>query len=186
MSLQDLTLDPNLTENHFSRSANKKTIKYLERKSIADSYDYLLDVGRPSPLTLEMDCNLKCRILNTSGDLDCDFNKAKIFYKEIVYSHTIEHQFNPLFTLQELKKVMYKDSQLFIILPRRPKFLWSNQHFHEIDDYRMRLLIERAGMKIVSIETHKAWRAWYDYLKGFRMFLRLFFETNSYYEIKLK
>lgn len=165
--------------------AMNTTIKYLNRKVRPSSS--LLDVGQKSPLTdLLTEGSLNLDIANTEGDLDVFTMPSNVKYDYILYSHTIEHQFNPLHTLLELRKVMIDKTMMFIILPRRGKLLWCKGHFHEIDDYRMRLLLERAGLDIVSLELHKAWRPWYFYLTGIKPALRLFFEYNAYYEVRLK
>jgi len=161
------------------------TVRYLNRRVRNSST--ILDVGQRNPLTelLEKgDLNLK--IENTEGDLDVFSLSDVIKYDYILYSHTIEHQFNPLHTLLELRKVMSDKTVMFIILPRRGKLLWCKGHFHEIDDYRMKLLLDRAGLEILSLELYKAWRPWYFYLTGFKPLLRLFLEFNAYYEVRLK
>jgi 2-polyprenyl-3-methyl-5-hydroxy-6-metoxy-1,4-benzoquinol methylase len=160
------------------------TVKYLTRK--VKPHSKILDVGQKNPLTeLLSEGELKLSIDNTEGDLDVFTITDDTKYDYILYSHTIEHQFNPLHTLLELKKVMKEDTLMFIILPRRGKLLWCRGHFHEIDDYRMRLLLDRAGLDIVTLELHKAWRPWYFYLTGFKPILRLFLEYNAYYEVRL-
>lgn len=161
------------------------TLKYLGRKVKPASS--MLDVGQRNPLTELLEKgNLQLKIDNTEGDLDVFNLRDDIKYDYILYSHTIEHQFNPLHTLLELKKVMTENTRMFIILPRRGKILWCKGHFHEIDDYRMKLLLDRAGLDIISLELYKAWRPWYFYLTGFKPVLRLFFEFNAYYEVRLK
>ena len=165
--------------------AMSTTIKYLNRK--VRPHSSILDVGQVNPLTeLLINGDLKPDITNTEGDLDVFTLRDDVKYDYILYSHTIEHQFNPLHTLLELKKVMTDKTLMFVILPRRGKLLWCKGHFHEIDDYRMRLLLERSGLDIVNLELHKAWRPWYFYLTGIKPILRLFLEFNAYYEVRLK
>jgi len=165
--------------------AMSTTVKYLNRK--VRPHSTMLDVGQVNPLTeILLNGNLKPEITNTEGDLDVFNLDDSVKYDYILYSHTIEHQFNPLHTLLELKKVMTDKTLMFIILPRRGKLLWCKGHFHEIDAYRMDLLLERAGLDVVSLEMHKAWRPWYFYLTGFKPLLRLFLEYNAYYEVRLK
>lgn len=164
--------------------AMNTTVKYIRRKVKPGSS--MLDVGQKNPLTeLLVSGDMKLEITNTDGDLDVFNLQDPNKYDYILYSHTIEHQFNPLHTLLELKKVMTDKTLMFIILPRRGKLLWCKGHFHEIDDYRMKLLLERAGLDIVSLELHKAWRPWYFYLTGIKPVLRLFLEYNAYYEVRL-
>lgn len=156
---------------------------YLRGK-ISEGYS-MLDMGEESPLTERIRSEFPgIAVSNTFGDLDVLHFVTPRAYKYVLYSHTIEHQFNPLYTLMEIRKVMTERSVMFIILPRRGKLLWDKGHFHEIDHYRMKLLLERAGYEIISYELHKAWRPWWFYLTGIRPLMRLFFEFNAYYEVK--
>ena len=147
----------------------------------------ILDVGQPSPLTEAIIMNFPVQVTNTVGDLDEEFTVDHIGYwpfNFIIYSHTIEHQFNPLNTLLGLKYRMNDNTVMFIMLPSRGKLLWTKGHFHEIDHYRMQALLDRAGLKIVAYERRKHWRRWYSYLTGIRPLLRLLFEYNAYYTVK--
>ena len=163
-------------ESHISQ-----VLDYLEGKLITP----VLDVGRRSPLTDAIELCYAVNVSNTHGDLDNSFSIPGWLYNTIIYSHTIEHQFSPLSTLLKLSDVMNFSTSLIIILPSRTKLLWDKGHYHEIDRYRMKLLIERAGMRIVSYERRKAWRKWYTYFYGIRPLMRLFLEYNAYYLIKL-
>ena len=191
--IPELSRDP-FVETEQTRNVISTTLEYLSRKLTWEGDVFLLDVGRTSPLTVAVNEAFDIKVYNTSGDLDevfyipienfnayCDW----IYYDYILYSHTIEHQFNPLHTLLELKKVMNAETKMFIILPCKPKFLWWEGHFHEIDNYRMKLLLKRAGLNIVSYERHRVWRNWKFYFTGIRPLLRLFCEYNDYYEVKL-
>ena len=171
-------------QNKQSINVQKSTIKYL--KGLDCLCTPALDVGPRSPLTNEIEDVFGIRMDNTYGDLDVSFTTKKKFYKFVLYSHTIEHQFNPLFTLLELKKIIDKNSYMLIILPRRIKLLWTLSHYHEIDHYRMRALLDRAGYKIESYSKSRARRPWYQYLTGIRPLLRLFFEYNAFYLVKIK
>jgi len=178
--LEQLSQDPLLIHND---SHIRQVIDYLKDKIQLGN---ILDVGRVSPLTEAISENFHySHIYNTAGDLDTDFTFPVKIYDTIIYSHTIEHQFNPLYTLLRLKEVADAYTRIFIILPSRTKLLWDKGHFHEIDHYRMKLLIERAGMRIVTYERRKAWRKWYTYFYGFRPLMRLFLEYNAYYMIQL-
>lgn len=181
-----LTGNPYLTED--TRNI-RQVIRYLKDKEylIDNPYvHYILDVGQRSPLTDAISKESYCRIDNTTGDLDTDFTSPIRIYDTIIYSHTIEHQFNPLYTLLRLREVMDKSSRMFIILPSRTKLLWERGHFHEIDRYRMGLLLDSAGLEIVTYERRKHHRAWYTYFNGIRPLMRLFIEFNAYYEVKIK
>jgi hypothetical protein len=187
--IEELTKYP-YYDTEQNRNVQRTTLEYLYRRMYLGPYT-IIDIGQRSPLTDAVEREFGSMIWNTLGDLDERFglssyppaSRCPIYY--ILYSHTIEHQFNPLFTILELKKYMIAETRMFIILPRRGKLLWWKGHYHEIDDYRMRLLLRRAGLDIVSFERHKVWREWWFYLTGIRPLLRLFCEYNAYYEVKI-
>lgn len=187
ISLSELTRNPYDADNEQSKNQLKQLGEYLTGK--INSNQKILDIGRRSPATDYLEKFFNVKVENTDGDLDLPgFLNTDSVFDVIIFSHTIEHLFAPLNTLLELKKYMHsggKDSYLYIILPSRPKFLWSKQHFHEIDNYRMKLLLERAGFEVLEYSRLKMERGFFDYIRGIRMFLRLFFEFNAYYKCKI-
>jgi len=171
----------------------KKNFKYIDKrfnlifnhiKDDIHSDMNILDIGQQNPFTLFMQKKLKTDIDNTKGDLDTSFSIPQKKYDIVIYSHTIEHQFNPLYTILKLKKYMKHDALIFIIVPQRPKFLWTKHHYHEIDDHRMNLLIKRAGYKILGKKNIKVRRGLKFHLSGIRPFLRLFINNQMIYKIK--
>lgn len=157
-------------------------IDYIKKDIRSDMN--ILDIGRQNPFTLFMQNTLKTKIDNTEGDLDTSFYIPEKKYDIIIYSHTIEHQFNPLHTLLETKKYMKHDALMFIIVPQRPKFLWTKHHFHEIDDHRMNLLVKRAGYEILDKQIIRVRRSLKFHLSGIRPFLRLFINNQMIYKLK--
>ena len=178
-----LTRDPNVYHDKQTDVKIKQTIEYLKGAILTN--DFILDVGQRSPMTASLEKAFDCNIDNTDGDLDVCFKSPRSKYNIIIYSHTIEHQFNPLYTLMEIKKRMDSSSTLYIFLPERGKLLWTNLHYHEIDNYRMGLLMERAGLGIIDKVYFKVWHPWYFWLTGIRPMLRLFFEYNVGYKIMI-
>lgn len=183
--IKELAQSPYL-ETSQTRKSMKMTIDYLDRKIKQKHPIKILDIGQPNPLSKLMKYYfLECDVYNTDGDLDEGFSfVGSLDYDFIVYSHTIEHQFNPLYTLLRFYNVINSHPTIFIILPQRPKFLWFEGHYHEIDHYRMQLLLKRAGLKIVSYESKRIKRDWWFYFTGIRPLLRFFFERVGYYEVK--
>ena len=143
----------------------------------------ILDVGERNPLTELLEQKYNVKIENTEGDLDEDFIIPGNKYDTIIFSHVIEHIFNPLHACLRLKKTMHSKSKMYIALPDRGKLLWSKEHFHEIDSYRFKMLMKRAGLKTINKVRHRVWRPWWNYLLGFRSFLRLIFEYYAVYTI---
>ncbi len=161
------------------KSHLNKTLSYFAGK--LNNKQNILDIGERNPLTNLLEKSYNVLIDNTNGDLDLDFQIPDKQYDVVIYSHTIEHQFNPLYTLFRIREVLKPDGLLYILLPERGKLLWCKGHFHEIDEYRMQLLLKRAGFRVVSKIKQKIWRNWWEYIKGFRPILRLFFEYHAVY-----
>lgn len=151
-------------------------------------HENILDIGDRNPLTDKLEKELGLIITNTSGDIDDNTLDIPDYYKydHIIYSHIMEHQFNPLYTLLRLKEHMKRECKIYIAVPDRGKLLWDKGHFHEIDRYRMGLLIKRAGLQIIRHKRFKERREWWFYLTGVRPLLRYFFEYDSIYTVILK
>jgi len=170
-----------IEDNHQTQSRFKQTLRFFEGK--LNNEQTILDVGNRNPFTDFLESNFNVKIDNTIGDLDEAFDIPKPYYDVIIYSHTLEHQFNPLSSLLKLNRVMDDKSFMYVMLPERGKLLWCKGHFHEIDDYRFQLLIKRAGLKIIGKTKNKVWRNWTKYLTGIRPLYRLIREFNTTYTI---
>lgn len=184
--LKELAGDPAVV-THQTKSKIEFMVRFFESKL---KYKKILDVGQRSPLTQALEQHFQVKIDSTEGDLDEQFDIPGRCYDVIIYSHTIEHQLSPLYTLQCLREVLHADGTIYIVVPDREvaglsKILWSKGHYHEIDRYRMGLLIKRAHMFIHKTHRYKSWRNPMFYTKGIRPLLRLFFEFDLVYEIKL-
>ena len=112
-------------------------------------YGNILDIGDRNPLTERLEKEFNVNIDSTSGDLDellvC---KAKQ-YDIVICSQVIEHVFNPLFLLLNIKSVMKDRAALILATPMKPYWITqSTRHFHEMDKYRLYKLIKRAGFTI--------------------------------------
>lgn len=173
-----------MTDNVQTQDRFKKTLKFFENKLRPEMK--ILDVGNRNPLTDLLEDIFNVTIMSTTGDLDTDFEIPEGTYDVIIYSHTLEHQFNPLHSLLRLRDHMDQHSLMYLSLPDRGKLLWAKGHFHEIDAYRFGLLMERAGFEIVSKQRDKVWRSPKQYLLGVRPLLRLFWEYNVTYTVKLE
>ncbi|MFA5194857.1 MAG: methyltransferase domain-containing protein [Bacteroidales bacterium] len=179
---KELAKDPYIFHSYQSDVKIKKTLDFLSGKILRSSA--ILDVGQRSPLTDAIEKRFGVFVVNTSGDLDRDFiiPSQKSKFNVIIYSHTIEHQFNPLHTLEKLREVLSDNGVLYIFLPSRPDFLKYKDHFHEIDHINMKRLLSEAGFEIMKYSRQKVWRSFKFYLTGIRPLFRLFFEYNAIYE----
>jgi len=180
MLLPEVAKDPYAVFTYQIHLTNQQQIGYLKGK--IRSGMSMLDVGGRNPLTEFMEKEFDVKADNTSGDLDISFTAPGNEYDVIIYSHVIEHQFNPLFTLLELKKYMKDSARMYIFLPNKPKFLWYEGHYHEIDRHRMGLLLKRAGLNICSVTRQRLKKPLKDRI-GIRPFIRVFCEFNVIYEV---
>lgn len=180
--IEETTNSPyNFEKSRQYQSHLKNTMGYLKDK--INPSDVVLDIGSRNPLTELIERRLSVNIHNTIGDLDDDFAIPGYFFDKVIYSHTIEHQFNPLHTLLKIKPYLNPKAKIYILLPDRGKLLWCKGHFHEIDEYRMGLLAKRSGFSILSKTKQKVWREWWFYLTGIRPLMRLLFEYHAVYEL---
>jgi len=168
-------------DNWQSRSRRKRLIKHFAFKLMGN----ILDIGCDNPLRHEL-CDKYNLSIDGTGNTDLDTENLKVkFYSTVLCLDVIEHLFNPLHCLIEIKRVMYNNTKLYVGLPSRGKLLWAKGHFHEIDSYRFNLLCKKAGFKIVHKMKYKVWRHPLSYFTGIRMFLRLFFEYGIIYELEI-
>jgi len=128
----------------------------------------------------------------TQGDLNWEWGyKTKDIsniYKTAFCFDVIEHLFNPGMFLDELKKPITPDADIYITFPYRHNVkYWSNTHFQEYDRDRFKTLIEMCGYKIVKEQHVILHRPWQFYL-GFRPLMRLLFNKYHYnlYLLRLK
>ena len=101
-------------------------------------------------------------IFSTRGDLDDEMkawdnsiNKYVSFKFDFVhYNNVIEHQFNPLFTLQMIHSRLTDNGILILGTPCHPNWITPARcHFHEMDWYRLNKLLNRAGF-VVTAKKH--------------------------------
>jgi len=181
------TLAKNPYETFTSQTAHnhKKAIDYLRGKICHD--DIVLDIGQRSPFTDLFELTFNLRMDNTTGNLDEDFNIPKTYYNIIIYSHTIEHQFCPSYTLKMIKNVMRKNSKLYIFLPCRPCFFTAKGHYHEIREQHMILLLDHVGLRIIEtkkMRTKRPARHRLGIFLGVRPILRWIYDHIIVYETK--
>lgn len=184
-----------MIENNFNKLYEQYDVnKFIERKRYCKTINYIfnttipfisiLDMGERSEFTVSLEENLGKVVDNTIGDLDLDFSAPKSQYDLITYIHTIEHQFNPLYSLIKLRELLSPNGRILVEFPQRIKILWTNHHYHEIDHYRFGELVKTANLEIVKCTRWKLPRPFYQYLTGVRSIMRLFQENIVMYELK--
>ena len=141
-----------------------------------------LDIGDKSPLTEAMEDYFSIQFSNTNVDLDIEPLNGK--YDIITSFEVIEHLYNPLFNLLEIHKVLNENGIFYLSTPLfKPSFLWSPNHFHEMQKASIINLFNRAGFRIEREDKFKIHPISF-YLKGFRPLMRLFFERVQIFELR--
>jgi len=146
-SEDEITFDTQ--ENYPKSIANQsKTMELID--SIGGLSGAVLDIGGRNIFTEMLEKRYNIRIDSTSGDLDIELSTPRRYYDFVHYNNVIEHQFNPLFTLLEIKKILNPGGILILGTPLKPNWItWANCHYHELDKYRLNKLIARAEYKII-------------------------------------
>ena len=147
---------------------HKLIMDYLKNKNLL-KFDCVLEVDKPNKFT----CLLKEKysmVDNCSGDFDVNIEIPDKQYSFMVFTSVIEHLFDPLYTLLELKKHLKPNGKLFIACPKgtmfSPKYYW---HFHEMTEGQLFMLLQRAGFKNIDyVEKPRYW----GFRIGFRPLLR--------------
>jgi len=158
---------------------HQQLIDYIKNIDLSGK---IVDIGERNPLTERIEKHFNIKIDNTHGDLDETFICDKSKYDVVIFSQVIEHLFNPLFCLENIKKVMHKSSILIIGTPIKPGFISTNfRHFHEMDEYRFKKLIQRADLEIINWQKNYAYNNinWKSFT-GMRPFLKMFYKRTSY------
>jgi SAM-dependent methyltransferase len=149
-----------------------------------------LDIGDRTSMTAMLESHFGCCFSNTSVDLDTDAIDADIAvagkcYDVVTAFEVIEHLYNPLHLLLEIKKVLEPgpSSRLFLSTPVwKPGFLQSPEHFHEMSKRSLNALLKRAGFGVLRGDTFGI-RTPFFCMKGVRPLLRCAFEKIRILEL---
>lgn len=149
-----------------------------------------LDIGDWTPVTAMLESHFGCRFANTSVDLDIDLLDVELLLPEVRYPvvtafEVIEHLFNPLHLLLEIRRLLdpADSSRLFLSTPTwKPAFLQSPEHFHEMTERSFMALLSRAGFSVVRRDEFGI-RSPFFCIRGVRPLLRCFSETIRIVEL---
>jgi hypothetical protein len=144
-----------------------------------------LDIGDRTPVTAMLEAHFGCRFDTTSVDLDTEPLDVATSYPVVTAFEVIEHLYNPLHLLLEIRKTLdpAPTSRLFLSTPAwKPGFLQSPDHFHEMPKRSLDALITRAGFEIVRNDEFGI-RSPLFCLRGVRPLLRCIFEKIRIYEL---
>ena len=156
----------------------RKTLAFLNEDKTTKS---ALDIGDRTPFTEKLESFFACPFDNTKIDLDKEHLTGE--YDVITACEIIEHLYNPLHFLMEIRSVLNKGGTLYLSTPKgKPYFLWSEDHFHEMNEKSILALIERAGFRVIRKEEIRIYPFKF-YFTGIRPLLRFIFEKHLLLEL---
>ena len=98
----------------------------------------------------------------------------------------MEHLFNPLFNLIEIKRVLKPNGVLYISTPLyKPRIIKSPYHFHEFSEDELMNLIKRADFLVKRKKIIKV-RPFWHYFLGIRPMLRAKYERVILLELSVE
>lgn len=140
-----------------------------------------LDLGDRTPFTEELESFFNCPFKNFNIDLDTESINGN--YDVITVFEVIEHLFNPLHCLMEVRKSINSDGRLYLSTPKKkPNFLSSPEHFHEMSESSLGALFKRANFRVVRKATFRVHSFWF-YFTGIRPFFRYIFDRRLLFEL---
>lgn len=98
------------------------------------------------------------------SEVDLDIERYEFpdnTFHTLTHFEVLEHLFNPLYHVLEMKRVMAPDGNLFLVTPNDYSLIYKVEHvlsrkyrphFHQFTERDLRDLFHRAGMRIVHLE----------------------------------
>lgn len=155
-----------------------ETIRYLKNEPLVGKS--IVDIGEDNPLKGMIEAGLSVKIDSFNADFDNTFCMGKK-YDVILCFEVLEHLFNPLQFVEQLKCMLNKGGVIYLSTPYQyPQFLKAVHHFHEMPNDRLMWLFDAAGLTVVEMKKITIAGNWYNHLKGIRPVLRYFQKTRLY------
>lgn len=98
-------------------------------------------------------------------DLDVDrFPYEDDTFKTVTSFEVLEHLYNPLYHVLEVRRVLHPEGRLYLTTPDDWSFIYRLEHFrlrkyaahfHQFTEFDLRQLMARGGMKIVHLERFR-------------------------------
>ena len=164
----------------------RKTFSFLEHSALAGTaFSVGLDLGERTPLTGMLEELFGAPFTNTQVDLDLERLEGE--YKVVTAFEVLEHLYNPLHALLEVKGVLRGEgARLFVSMPlHKPEFLASPDHFHEMSGAAAHALFQRAGFRVVRKGEFRIRQPWF-YCRGVKPLLRAWYVKVQIYELAVQ
>lgn len=141
----------------------------------------VLEADRRNPFTDKVEQRFGVSVDNAGGDYNYLLRAPRKDYDTVISGHVLEHLYNPGIYLADIRDHMKPGGKLLIVFPQRPKFLWTNHHYHEVDDYRFRLMASDTGFTVSHYEQWHLRKSKSEHLTGIRTALRFFVDKEGFY-----
>lgn len=152
----------------------KETIKFINPTGA------VADCGENNPMKESIEKYFNIKITS----LDWNFNEKHSItekYDTILCFEVLEHVFNPLLFLEELKRILNPGGKIYISTPYQyPQFLKAIHHYHEIPKDRLMWLFTEANLHVVTAGKVTIAGNWYNHILGFRPILRYFQKSRIF------
>ena len=145
-----------------------------------DLYFPVCDCGEDNPF--------RHLICPDAKSVDVNFDMARFpgYWKTILCFEVLEHLYNPLYFLKQLKRSLLPNGVIYLSTPYRLPFLYeSAHHFHEIPNDRIQWLFDEAGLKVIKTGKARICGNWYQYFYGIRPIIRYLFFRKYFYSTRL-
>lgn len=174
--LEKHELFPDKLPNSFLNRVNE-TISYLDNENISGN---IADIGEKNPMCIAIEKHFNITIDSVNFDFNYSFNMKKE-YDVILCFEVLEHLFNPLLFLEQLKGMLTKGGVIYLSTPyQKPQILKAIHHYHEIPSDRIEWLFNAAKLNIKSVKNITIAGNWHDHIYGIRPILRYFQKTRMY------
>ena len=171
-------IDKDYANNSATKIRWDKTLEFMGR---GVNFKSALDIGDRTGLTEMMEDKYGVKFDNTKGDLDNLELKGN--YDLVTSFEVLEHLFNPLFNLVQIKNLLNPNGRLILSTPlAKPRILWSEEHFHEMSKNSIQALFEVAGLKVLRKNYFRVYPVTF-YFSGVRPLLRLIYDKIQIYEL---
>jgi len=158
---------------HLAKFVDKYIIPFLKDGSIKRN-DLCYDIGEYNPRIKYIAQKIGLKIKTIDAD---DFNWCKLGGRkhDIIFAfEIIEHLQNPLFFVNELKKILSENGSIYVIIPCNPRCLWHEMHFFEMNmKHFKKWILDPLELRIVRYKKIYFIPSWRIYLIGFRPLIRV-------------
>jgi SAM-dependent methyltransferase len=153
------------TDLNYDEARAEKT----RRNSLVDLKS-VFPSGLPSP-HLDVGCGVNYTkrhypgAITSEADLDVErYDFKDSAFKTITSIEVLEHLYNPLFHLTEVRRVLHPEGLLYLLTPNDSSLIYRAEHllgrkyashFHQFTEFDLRQIMARAGLEVVRLKSFR-------------------------------